>query len=59
MGTKKKKPKEKIELDKEKTGKKAEDCSIFVEDMIIAGEEEGEQVSEALAKKRKKKSKKK
>lgn len=56
MTTREGKPKQKLKLDKARKGKKAEDCSIFVEDMIITGEAE---LSEELKKEHNKKSQKK
>ncbi len=60
MTTEKDKSKEQLELDKVRKGKKADDCSIFVEDMIISGEGKGNvRLSKELEKERKKRSKKK
>lgn len=56
MATQKGKSKQKLKLDKARKGKKAEDCSIFVEDMIVTGEAE---LSEELKKEHDKKSQKK
>lgn len=60
MTIRKEKQDEQLELDKVRKGKKAEDCSVHVEDMIISGEEEGNvSLSKELEKERKKRLKKK
>lgn len=60
MSVEKDEQKEQLELDRARKGKKAEDCSVFVEDMITSGESEnGINLFEELGKERKKRLKRK